>query len=531
MGTIGDDDFIQSTKGEAMSLRLYNTLTKSEELFTPIRGGNDPVTFYTCGPTVYDYAHIGNFRSFLNADVLRRTLELIGYEVEHVMNITDVGHMTEDDDADGGGEDKMELASKRLLEDKKSGRIPEGSDIDPNDPRAIADYYAQAFLDDGTTLGLLVAVEAERFPERLPRPTAYIQGMIELIERLIASDHAYVAPDGVVYFDVASFPDYGALSGNTVDGLRAGEGGRILESDQANKRSPADFMLWKPDPKHLMRWESPWGEGYPGWHLECSVMAEELLGRNGEIDIHSGGEDNIFPHHECEIAQSRCATGSSSFARYWFHTRHLVVEGEKMSKSKGNFFTVRDILAKGYTPGALRLELVRTHYRQNANFTMQGLKDCARMVDRWCRLRDQLASGVVSDSGGAAPLQAALVRFTECLCDDLNLARAIGVLNEASTAARITDGEGVSDPELAASELAALMKMDHVLGVLERNEQIISGEEDDLAVRVEALISARASAKAEKDWSAADEIRDELVELGISIKDGPDGTTWSRSVE
>ncbi len=514
-----------------MPLRLYNTLSRSQELFTPIRGEDGPVTFYTCGPTVYDYAHIGNFRSFLNADILRRTLELIGYRVEHVMNITDVGHMTEDDDVDGGGEDKMQVASKRILEDKKSGKIPDGSDIDPSDPREIADYYAQAFLDDGTTLGLQVAVEADRFPERLPRPTAYIEGMIELIERLIESQHAYVADDGVVYFDVASFPEYGALSGNTVDALRSGEGGRVLESNQVNKRSPADFMLWKPDPRHLMRWDSPWGEGYPGWHLECSVMAEALLGHNGEIDIHSGGEDNIFPHHECEIAQSRCATGSSAFARHWFHTRHLVVEGEKMSKSKGNFFTVRDILEKGVTPGALRLELVRTHYRQNANFTMQGLKDCARMVDRWCRLRDQLADGMISESGADAPLHAALSNFTECLCDDLNLARAIGVLNEASALARVNQGEGTSDPELAASELAALMKMNHVLGVLERNESISTGEDDDLSVRVEALIAARADAKARKDWSAADGIRDELIALGISIKDGPEGTTWSRNVE
>lgn len=514
-----------------MPLRLYNTLSRSQELFTPIQGGDGPVTFYTCGPTVYDYAHIGNFRSFLNADILRRTLELIGYQVEHVMNITDVGHMTEDEDADGGGEDKMELASKRILEDKKSGKIPDGSKIDPNDPRAIADYYAQAFLDDGSTLGLQVALDAERFPERLPRPTAYIQGMIELIQRLIESEHAYVADDGVVYFDVGSFPDYGALSGNTVDELRAGEGGRVLESNQANKRSPADFMLWKSDPKHLMRWDSPWGEGYPGWHLECSVMAEALLGKNGEIDIHSGGEDNIFPHHECEIAQSRCATGSSAFARYWFHTRHLVVEGEKMSKSKGNFFTVRDILKKGVTPGALRLELVRTHYRQNANFTMQGLKDCARMVDRWCRLRDQLAGGMISESGREGPLHAALSLFTECLCDDLNLARAIGVLNEASTVARVIDGQGVSDPKLAASELAALMKMNHVLGVLERNKQPLIDDDDDLSIQVEALITARATAKAAKDWPAADGIRDELVALGISIKDGPEGTTWSRNVE
>ena len=511
-----------------MPLDLYNTLSKQMERFEPL-SPDGPVTFYSCGPTVYDYAHIGNFRSFLNADVLRRTLEVMGHDVGHVMNITDVGHMTEDADPDGGGEDKMEVASRRMLEDKKSGKLPEDADVDPNDPMAIANFYAEAFLEDARMLGLKVAFEVVERPDLMPRPSMMVPEMVTLIETLIERDHAYVAADGVVYFDVQSFPDYGRLSGNTLDAVRSGEGGRVDMATQAVKRNPADFMLWKPDSKHLMRWPSPWGEGYPGWHLECSVMAREILG--DVIDLHSGGEDNIFPHHECEIAQSRCATGSQSFARYWFHTRHLVVEGEKMSKSKGNFFTVRDILEKGVTPGALRLELVRTHYRQNANFTMQGLKDCSRMVDRWCRLHDQLSAGMISESGRERPLSAALSRFTECLCDDLNLARAIGVLNEASTIARVTEGRGVSDPEVAAAELEALRKMDHVLGVLDRNEQAVSEAGDDLTARVEALIAARTAAKSEKDWAAADAIRDELNELGIAIKDGPDGTTWSRNVE
>ncbi|MEC9232365.1 MAG: cysteine--tRNA ligase [Planctomycetota bacterium] len=514
-----------------MQLRIHNTLTRSLEPFQPAPGNPGPVTFYTCGPTVYDYAHIGNFRSFLNADVLRRTLQLLGHEVVHVMNITDVGHMTDDSNVDGAGEDKMELAAKRLLEDKKSGTLPEGHDVDPGDPMAIADFYAEAFLQDGRLLNLQVALEADEHPERLPRPTRYIPQMIALIETLIDRGNAYVAPDGAVYFDVASYEDYGALSGNTVEALREGEGGRVLESNQAAKRSPADFMLWKPDASHLMRWPSPWGEGYPGWHLECSVMAEALIGVDGVIDIHSGGEDNIFPHHECELAQSRCATGASCFARYWFHTRHLMVEGRKMSKSQGNFFTVRDLLDRGATPAAIRLELIRTHYRQNANFTLQGLRDCGRMVDRWCRLREQLEAGIVAGTEVPGPLAQALPAFTEALCDDLNLARAIGVLNEAASRARADGDAGVADPRSASSELEALSRMDLVLGVLDRNQSPAAEPDDDLERIVAERIEARSRAKAAQDWAAADAIRDELTELGIAIKDGPEGTTWSRIIE
>ncbi len=515
-----------------MSLQIHDTLERRLVEFEPGRP-DGPVTFYTCGPTVYDFAHIGNFRSFLNADVLRRTLELLGYEVRHVMNITDVGHMTEDGVADGGGEDKMAVAGRRLLESKKSGTLPDDVDLDPSDPRAIADFYAEAFLEDARTLGLKIVDDAASDPTLMPRPTRWIDEMISLIERLIASEHAYVGGDGAVYFSVPSFPDYGRLSGNSIDELREGEGGRVVEANQAAKRHPADFLLWKPDERHLMRWPSPWGEGYPGWHLECSAMALGLLvddDDEGTIDIHSGGEDNIFPHHECEIAQSCAVTGSERFARYWFHTRHLVVEGEKMSKSKGNFFTVRDILAKGATPAALRLELIRTHYRQNANFTLQGLRDCGRMVDRWCRLRDALASGRVVAGEGPGPLENALPGFTEALGDDLNLARAIGVLNEAVNASRSDDHELVADEARASSELAALTRMDLVLGVLDRNE-VAEDEGDDLAAIVEARIAARAEAKAIKDWAAADGIRDELVAMGIAIKDGPEGTTWARIVE
>ena len=293
-------------------------------------------------------------------------------------------------------------------------------------------------------------------------------------------------------------------------------------------------MLWKPDAAHVMKWDSPWGAGYPGWHLECSAMAAEYLGE--EIDIHSGGEDNIFPHHECEIAQSRCGFGRPSFAHMWFHTRHLVVEGEKMSKSKGNFFTVRDVLARGVTPAALRLELVRMHYRTNANFTWQGLKDCQRQIDRWSRARAalerQVAAGVVASGARVGPYAVALEQFTVAMCDDLNVGRAIAAVNTA-----VGDSpDGAASDVSACDELAALERMNQVLGVFERNTVVHdagTGSSDQAATefssKVESLIAARASARAAKDWAAGDRFRDEIAALGVQIKDGPQGTTWTRS--
>lgn len=516
-----------------MTLRLYNTLTKREESFSAIDEAHKRVTFYSCGPTVYDFAHIGNFRSFLNADVLRRTLELLRYEVRHVMNITDVGHMTDDAVADGSGEDKMALAAKRLLEDKKSGKLPaDAKDINPSDPYAVAEFYTHAFLDDARALGLRIAFDVQQQQELMPRATQYVPAMVEMVNALVNKGHAYVADDGVVYFDVQSFPEYGALSGNTPDRIRSGEGGRVDEATQAIKRHPADFMLWKPDPTHLMRWPSPWGEGYPGWHIECSVMAGALLG--DEIDLHSGGEDNIFPHHECEIAQSCCASGKPHFARYWFHTRFLIVEGEKMSKSKGNFFTVRDLLAKGATPAAIRLELIKTHYRSNANFTFQGLQNAQRQIERWAKLEQWLRMyqdlPMPTEYAEGGPLRLALPAFTEALMADLNVAGAIGVLSEAASRHAINGPPSPSEGSLTlADELAALETMNSVLGVLDLQREATSGD-DELRDVVEAKIAQRNAARAAKDWAAADAARDELLAMGIAIKDGPEGTTWSRVV-
>lgn len=511
-----------------MGLELHNTLTGKTEAFKPL-DVSGRVLFYTCGPTVYDYAHIGNFRSFLNADVLRRTLEFLGHDVVHVMNITDVGHMTDDSVADGGGEDKMEVAAKRLQEAKKSGALPAGVDIDPNDPMAIAEFYAQAFLEDGRLLGLKVAIEADDHPSRLPRPTQYVEAMIGMVSSLIDRGHAYVASDGVVYFDVQSWPDYGQLSGNTIDALRSGEGGRVDMQTQVIKRHPADFMLWKPDTTHLMRWPSPWGEGYPGWHLECSVMARELLG--DEIDIHSGGEDNIFPHHECEIAQSRGVTGCQAFARYWFHTRHLMVDGTKMSKSAGTFFTIRDLLDRGASPAAIRLELVRTHYRVNSNFTFQGLRDAQRQIDRWHRVVSWLQSHASVTCDGAGPLTQALPSFKSALSDDLNIAGALGVINSAIGELDISEPpQDVEGDSTWGCELESFLAMDTVIGVLNLSSETTHVDTDQTD-QIESLILARTEARAARDWGRADEIRDELLEMGIAIKDDPEGTSWQRVVQ
>jgi cysteinyl-tRNA synthetase len=542
-----------------MPLRFYNTLTHRLEPFRPA----DPsrVTFYTCGPTVYDDAHIGNFRSFLAADVLRRWIESPLCEVEgpggtpvagprrvvHVMNITDVGHMT--DDAEGGehGEDRMAVAGRRLLEYKKSGKLPAGVEVNPNDPRQIAAFYTERFLEDARKLGLKVTLESEQDRTLMPRATESILGMIAMIERLIERGHAYaVGPAGrqTVYFNVTSFPSYGRLSGNTLEHLREGAGGRIAGEHQAEKKQPADFLLWKSDPSHLMKWPSPWGEGYPGWHIECSVMSFERLvaaerhrgteasRHQGQsfptfpdgqpiIDLHSGGEDNIFPHHESEIAQSCCALNERPdqgvFASMWFHPRFLFVEGEKMSKSRGNFFTARDLFAKGHEAGALRLELIRTHYRSNANFTEQGLKDSARIVERWRRFAEGAASSMPQAASRAdSPRDRARADFAAAMHDDLNIAGAIAAINT-----------WVADtPEPSRADADLMAQFDAVLGLLERPREASAQTSIGLfAPGVEpnpAVISKledRRAARAAKDFQRSDAIRDELAAMGYDIKD------------
>lgn len=540
-----------------MPLSLFNSLTRRLEPFVPV----DPshVTFYSCGPTVYDDAHIGNFRSFLAADVLRRFIESPLCELEmaagphtgprrvsHVMNITDVGHMT--DDADGGenGEDRMAVAGRRLEEAKKSGKLPAGTQINPGDPYQIARFYEQRFREDARALGLKLAIEADQDPTLMPRATEHVAGMIAVVQLLIERGFAYATGEPgsrVVYFDVQKFAPYGRLSGNTLDKLKEGEGGRVSASNQASKRHPADFLLWKEDPSHIMKWESPWGWGYPGWHIECTVMSVSRLVKgitsvdslrafvmpDGRpiIDLHSGGEDNIFPHHECEVAQSCCAFNATpaagSFAATWFHPRFLLVEGTKMSKSKGNFYTARDLFAKGIEPAALRFELIKTHYRSNANFTMQGLQDSQRTVERWRRVAAAHAAG----SQPADLRSGVLAAFAAGMHEDLNIAQAVAAVN--------TWVSSITSP--TPSDAATLSVIDGVLGVLAlerpaaQQTEIAAyapGIEPDAAV--EALLVQRKAARDAKDFKASDAIRDQIAALGYAIKDSAGGRVEVRRV-
>ncbi len=504
-----------------MEIRFYNTLSNSVEPFRPV----DPagVRMYSCGPTVYDYAHIGNFRSFLFADLIRRFLETAGHRVHHVMNITDVGHMTEDAVADGGGEDKMQLAMRKLKEGKKSGKAEDGAIDDPNDPYQIAEFFTKTFLADARRLGLKVAFE---YPQNVLKATEHIPEMLAMIRELVDRGHAYVS-SGVVYYGVESFPQYGALSGNTLDKVQAGSGGRVSEEELATKRHPGDFLLWKADPRHIMKWESPYGTGYPGWHIECSVMARKALG--DVIDIHTGGEDLIFPHHECEIAQTCGATGNDRFANFWMHARFLMVEGEKMSKSKGNFFTARDILGGKATgravhPAVLRYELIKSHYRANMNFTNKGLADSASAVRKLIEFRKSLDEKTGGQAATVDPSHPVLAGFLGALADDLNISGALGVLFP-----------WVSGPHPDPHEsLAVFKEINRVLSVAPIEPfdgdalSFDAGESDSLPV--EDLCRQMDDARARKDWPAADVIRKQLQEAGYEVRNSPTGTVATRQL-
>ena len=469
-----------------MTFRLHDTLQRKKLTFAPLQEGK--VAMYNCGPTVYSDAHIGNFRSFLFCDVLRRWLEVSGYDVTQVMNITDVGHLRDDDPEQGA--DKMEEAARK----------------EQLDPWKIAEKYTDAFFVDLDKLGIQRA-------HTYPKATDHIPHMIAQIQELIASGHAYEA-NGAVYYDVNSFPAYGRLSGNTGDDLIAGA--RVAVQEE--KKDPRDFALWKADPHHLMQWDSPFGRGFPGWHIECSAMSQSILGET--IDIHTGGEDNIFPHHECEIAQAEGATGET-FVRYWMHARHLMVDGGKMSKSIGNLYTVRQLEEMGHPPIAVRFALIRSHYRQVLNFTLDGLKEAAASVRRLRLFAEEMAEAAGDAQPGEPPewLAAAVKRFDESMDDDLNTSGALdGVFSLLHEAHR----NHATGPD-AACALAALKRFDHVLGVLEE-------QTEDLDAEVEDLIRRRGEAREAKDWATADSIRDRLNELGIELLDGKDGKVrWRRT--
>lgn len=473
-------------------MRFYNTLTKQKEVFEPLFPGK--VGMYACGPTVYDYIHIGNLRAYVLSDTVRRVLEHAGYEVRLIRNITDVGHMTGDDIAQGdSGEDKMEKKAK----------------AEHKTPAEIAVFYEDYFHATEERMNLLPA-------HFYPRATAHVAQMMRMIEGLIRSGHAYES-NGNVFFDVTSFPNYGELSGNSLEHLKVGA--RLEE--HPDKRNPWDFALWLKAPAdHLMRWPSPWSEGYPGWHIECSAMSMEYLGDT--MDIHMGGEDNIFPHHEAEIAQSECATGKP-FARYWIHNRHLLVDGVKMSKSKGNFYKLEDITEKGFSPMDLRLLLLSSHYRSQMNFTWESLSSARKNKETLFTLAERLesASSVIASPPEVDKLREgsqdlsvdAKKNFFEAMEDDLNTPLALSVLlgfvNKTNVA---LDTETSIDTKRA---LGFLSEVFLVFGIT-RETVMVPAE-------IKKLADERETARIAKDFSASDVLRDKILAAGWTVEDTPQG--------
>ena len=468
-----------------MTFTLHNTYSGRKEAFEPLEPGR--VRMYNCGPTVYGRQHVGNFRSFLFADVLRRWLEYLGYEVSQVMNITDVGHLTDDEHDEG--EDKIEAQAGR----------------ENRTPLEISAGYAQMFLDDIARLDV-------RPPMCYPRATEHVAEMLEIIEDLIAKGHAYEV-DGDVYFDVTTFDRYGRLSGNRIEDLEAGARIEVRQE----KRNAADFALWKTDPHHLMKWESRFGpDGFPGWHIECSAMAMKYLG--SPIDIHTGGEDNIFPHHECEIAQTECHTGGT-FARYWMHAKFLQVDGGKMAKRLGNTYSIDDVVERGFEPRVLRYALIRGHYRQPLNFTWDIMTESRAALEKLddLVLRLRRLAGDAEANPDAATVQEARAGFENALNDDLNMSEALGALFRLRQHAVHDE----LDPPAAAAALAFVLKANEVLAVIQTEEQSVDAE-------IESLIAARIAARAEKNWAESDRIRDDLLARGILLEDTATGTTWRR---
>jgi len=472
-------------------LKLYNSLTKQKENFQSLaeeKNKTKKVTMYTCGPTVYDYVHIGNLRSFLVADLLRRFLEFKGYKVKQVMNLTDVGHMTSDSEA---GEDKMEAAARR---EKK-------------DPWQIAEFFTKEFFADIKKINLEKAW-------KYPKATDHVKEMIKIIEKLIKNGYAYEV-NGSVYFDLSRFSDWGKLSGNKLEDLIAGARVEVLPE----KKNPYDFALWIKNPSHIMQWNSPWGKGYPGWHIECSAMSMKYLGET--IDIHTGGEDNKFPHHECEIAQSEGATGKQ-FVRFWLHVKHLLVDGEKMSKSKNNFYTLAQILEKGYSPRALRYLVLSTHYRDSLNFTFDGLeaaeKNLARIDETWTKLNSATHKKTGEDAGFFAAAEKNLVDFEAALSDDLNISGALAALLNFIRQINTALVRGISKDEAVIAK-RTLLAMDGVLGF---GLEII--KEEKISEKIKKLLQDREQARIAKDWKRADEARKKIEEAGYAVEDTSEGT-------
>ena len=473
-----------------MSLKGYNTATRSVDEFEPLEQGR--VRVYACGPTIYDHAHIGNFRSFLFFDLVHRYLEWCDYEVCFVMNLTDV-------------DDKVIEAASRDSVSLEEHTRP----------------FGEVFLADSTVLGIRPA-------DVYPRATGYIDRMVDFIKRLVASENAYSADDGAVYFAIDSFSAYGKLKGIDTSTLKVGA---RVDHDEYDKEDARDFALWKAateeDETVGAAWDSPWGRGRPGWHLECSVMSVTELGDT--LDMHLGGEDLIFPHHENEIAQSEAATGQP-FVRNWLHVKHLFVEGQKMSKSLGNFVTLRELLDEGYDPASIRHLLISSHYRGELNFTRQGLQASASAVQRLLDFEHRLEEVPINDLAEESQLpdlaRSALDSFKMAMDNDFNSADALAAIfilvSEVNAELDLRPAVIGADRDQA---LNALQSMDGVLGLLEvaHTSRVV---DDEVTAWVERKLEERANARANGEYAAADVIRKELEERGILVEDGPTGTRW-----
>ncbi len=463
-----------------MSLKLFNTLTRQKEEFVPIEPGK--VKMYTCGPTVYDFAHIGNFRAYIFADLLKRYLRYKEYQVKQIMNLTDV----DDNTIRGSQKEKIPLTE-------------------------YTKRYKEIFFQDFKSLNIELA-------DIYTEATAHIPEMVDLVKRLLEKGLAYQL-EGSTYFKISSFPAYGKLSKMKLEGLKAGA---RISRDQYEKEEIGDFALWKAwDEKDGdVFWETEVGKGRPGWHIECSAMSMKYLGNH--FDIHTGGVDLIFPHHENEIAQSEGATGEK-FVNYWLHNEHLLVEGRRMAKSLGNYYTLRDLLKKGYNPIAIRYLLLATHYRQQLNFTFEGL-DSARnalqrlydFVDRLKSVKSQKSHPEVSEI-----LEEAQKGFEEALDDDLNVSAALGKIFDLVKEINKFMDEGDFSSQDAEKTLALMERFDSVLGILKR-------EEIKLDEKVLELINKREQAREEKRWEEADKLRKEIEALGIILEDTSEGTKWKR---
>ena len=461
-------------------MKFYNTLHRKKEDFQPLEQGK--VTLYTCGPTVYDYAHIGNFRAYIFEDLLRRYLEFSGYDVLQVMNITDIDDKTI----------RRSIEEKMSLED-------------------FTDKYTSSFFEDVETLKIIPA-------HHYPRATEFIPQMIETIKQLEDKGFTYTTEDGSVFFKISQFSDYGKLANLNPDQLKSGD---RVEDDEYGKEEGRDFALWKgfkPQDGDV-NWDSPWGKGRPGWHIECSVMSTHYL--SNHFDIHCGGVDNIFPHHENEIAQS-CAASGEGFVNYWLHNEHLLVDGQKMSKSIGNFFTLRDLLEKGFSPEALRYTLISTHYRSKLNFTFEKVKAAQKCINKLRELKRRLKKiDNEEDEVLNSETETMLSKFSEKLGDDLNISGALGELFIWVNYLFAELDNDKLDCCSAKGALSALRKIDSVLGVID----CANLEVDDI---IHELIKDREKARSDKNWEKADEVRKQLDGLCIVLDDTPEGTIWKR---